>query len=270
MIKLIPKSKIQKKIDSLKQGGHIPKYQNAGILKRMYYWRSPDYSKTEDEQPRSFSDAYALARNNHDKDFWWTDKNGNKNVYNTEFKLVPSQEDINDYPPQEDYKSLRYKYLEALENPHLIGYDPDTAVWTRPKKEGYDSNQIGIGLDTRTNNLVADFLEKTGRTDNPWLTQDEMKQLQDQTLKYLEYVLDKNTKKLNLSNTKRAITIGLLYHGYGPDIWKPNPKTQRIHDIIFNNGSDQDLINAVTDFYKGNDRAKRHSKFWSSIGKYGS
>lgn len=70
MIKLIQKSKIQQRINSLKQGGNIPKYQNAGILKRIYYWRSPDYSETEEGTKQSFDDAYALARRNNDEDFW--------------------------------------------------------------------------------------------------------------------------------------------------------------------------------------------------------
>lgn len=256
MTKLIPRSKIQQKINSLKEGGSIPKYQNAGIFKKIYYWRSPDYSKTEDGKQQSFSDAYALARSNNDEDFWWTDNKGNRNIYNTDFKLTLPQRDA------KTYKQIRYDYLKAIENPNSVGYNPDTNRWTTPKLRGFDPNQIGIGLDVRTNNAVRNYLKKTGRTKNPWLTQEEMEQLQNQSLQYFEDIFEKNTKGIKPSDTKRVITIGLLYHGYGPYIWNPNgPKTQRLHDALFK-GTDQDFIDAVSNFYGSNSRAQRHSQFW--------
>jgi hypothetical protein len=45
----------------------------------------------------SFSDAYALARSNNDEDFWWTDDKGNRNIYNTDFKLTLPQRDAKTY-----------------------------------------------------------------------------------------------------------------------------------------------------------------------------
>lgn len=256
MTKLIPRSKLQQKINSLKEGGSIPKYQSAGILKRIYYWRSPDYSKNKEGKPQSFSQAYNYARQQGDEDFWWTDNKGNRNIYNADFKLTLPQRDAG------DYKQIRYDYLQAIENPSNIGYDPDTDRWTTPKAKGYDPYQIGIGLDTRTNNAVRNYLRKTGRTKNPWLTQKEMEQLQNQSLQYFENILEKNTKGVKLSNTKRAITIGLLYHGHGPQLWNPNgPKTQRMHDALFN-GSDQNFIDSVSNFYGNNSRAQRHNQFW--------
>ena len=89
-----------------------------------------------------------------------------------------------------------------------------------------------------------------------------MEQLQNQSLQYFEDIFERNTKGIKPSDTKRAITIGLLYHGHGPYIWKPNgPKTQRLHDALFK-GTDQDFIDAVSNFYGSNSRAQRHSQFW--------
>ena len=252
MTKLIPRSKIQQKINSLKEGDNIPKYQNAGILKKIYYWRSPDYSKTEEGKQQSFSDAYALARSKNDKNFWWTDDKGNKNIYNTDFKLTFPQRDA------KIYKQIRYDYLKAVENPNSVGYNPDTNMWTTPKLRGFDPNQIGIGLDVKNNNIVRNYLKKTGRTKNPQLTQKEMEQLQDQSLQYFEDVFEKNTKGMNPSNTKRAVAIGLLYHGHGPNLW--NNKGNLYN--VFVNGTDQDFIDAVSNFYGSNSRALRHSQFW--------
>lgn len=64
----------------------------------------------------------------------------------------------------------------------MIGYDPDTDRWTTPKIRGYDPYQIGIGLDIRTNKIVKDFLRRTGRTENPGLTQQEMMDLWNQSM----------------------------------------------------------------------------------------
>ena len=60
------------------QGGLIPKYQKAGVLKKLYYWRSPTYGGT-------FNEAFAQAVQNKDEDFWW-----NGNIYNTKQKPSPS------------------------------------------------------------------------------------------------------------------------------------------------------------------------------------
>ena len=252
MSSLISKSKLQQKINKLKYGGRIPKYQNAGILKKIYYWNAPDYSETKDNKSQSFNQAYALARQNNDKNFWWTDDKGNRNIYNTDFKLTLPQRDA------KTYKQIRYDYLKAIENPNSVGYNPNTNRWTTPKLRGFDPNQIGIGLDVKTNNVVRNYLRKTGRTKDPWLTQEEMEQLQNQSLQYFEDVFEKNTKGMKLSDTKRAIAIGLLYHGHGPNLWN---NKGNLHDV-FINGTDQDFIDAVSNFYKGNSRAQRHSQFW--------
>lgn len=62
------------------EGGMIPKYQKAGILKQIYYWRSPKYSGT-------FKEAFAQAYSNKDEDFWW-----NGNIYSTKLASdSPSQ-----------------------------------------------------------------------------------------------------------------------------------------------------------------------------------
>ena len=116
----------------------------------------------------------------------------------------------------------------------------------------------------RTNTRVRDFLKRNGRTGSPWLSHQEMINLQNDSLLELENILNRHTKGIKLSNTKRAIAIGLLYHGFGPKLWNPNgPKTQRLNRALFN-GSDQDFINAVTDFYNGtySQRSKSHSNFW--------
>ena len=234
-----------KKCYVFQEGGSVPK-EKAGLLKQIYYWRSPEYSGT-------FNEAYSQARQNGDEDFWW-----DGNIYNTDFKLVEKK------PQQEDYNSLRYSYLEALENPTKEGFDERTQRWTPPKRKGFDPNQIGVGLDMYTNAKVRNFLRKNGRTNNPWLSHQEMLDLQNDSLLELEDILDRRTIGVKLSNTKRAIAIGLLYHGFGPKLWNPNgPKTQRLNRALFN-GSDQDFINAVTDFYNGSysERSKSHSNFW--------
>lgn len=239
-------------------------FREGGIVKAQTGWQaylnpknwgvSRQYEKDENGNMRTFNQAYGAAREAGEKEFMW-----NNNRYNTDFKLVESPS-----VSQDDYSSLRYSYLEALENPGREGFDEKTQRWTPPTRKGFDPNQIGIGLDMNTNAKVKEFLRKNGRTKNPWLSHQEMIKLLNDTLLDLENILDKNTKGIKLSNTKRAIAIGLLYHGLGPKLWNPNgPKTQRLNRALFN-GSDQDFIDAVTDLYNGmyTQRSVSHSNFW--------
>ena len=215
------------------------------ILKRIYYWRSPEYEGTFDE-------AYTQAKQNKNSDFWW-----NGNIYNSDFKYVEN--------PYGDYNKLRYDYIQAIENHGLEGFNEKTQIWRPPKKQGFDPNQIGIGLDMTTNTTVKNFLKKNGRTKDPWLTHDEMIKLQQQRFDELEKVIDRRTKGVKLSNQKRAMLMGLLYHGFGPFVWTPNgPKTRAIHNALFK-GKDSDLIEAISNFYNGSytDRYKHHKEFWN-------
>lgn len=236
-------------------GGLIPKFQGGNKVGHVWpiidswdprRWGDPIYDGT-------FSQAYGAARKNGDKTFQWNGK-----AYNTDYKFTPVSN------PVSDYNSLRYNYLESIENPTREGYDESTQRWTPPKRKGFDPNQIGIGLDMNKNSRVKNFLRQHGRTNNPWLSHQEMLNLQNDTLSELENILDRHTDGIKLSNIKRAIAIGLLYHGYGPYLWKPNgPRTQRLNETLFS-GSDQDFINAVTDFYNGSysERSRNHSNFW--------
>lgn len=257
MRKLIQKPNYQQKLWRFKQGGLIRKYQNAGIIDTpAYEW--------------DFGTAFLKARWNKDKSFQW-----NGNTYNTGidygdnpsfYSLTGPQTPIQKTPEEDPYTTLRYNYMQAVENPTLEGYNAEKKIWTRPTRKGFDRKQIGIGLDTETNVAVRKFLEDNGRTNSPWLTDEEMKSLQAQKFDELENILTKHTKGVKLSDIKRAIAIGLLYHGHGPKLWKPNgPKTRRLNTALFK-GTDDDLINAVSDFYNGlnTERYKNHSEFWNN------
>ena len=164
----------------------------------------------------------------------------------------------------QSYEDLRYDYLKALENPDNVGYIPIIGIWVPPTdKVKYDTNQIGIGLDMKYNKDVSRFLQETGRTNKPYLTNQEMRDLQNKSLKYYEDILDKYTKGINLSDTKRAIAIGLIYHGHGPKLWNPTTaKQQRMSNALFK-GTDQEFIDTVSDFYSENTRSQRHSSYWN-------
>lgn len=164
----------------------------------------------------------------------------------------------------QQYENLRYNYIKALENPNNIGYHIVTDTWTPPTSNKYDTNQIGVGLDMNTNKQVKKYLEDNKRTKDPYLTDSEVKQFVNDRLLDLENILDKHTKGINLSDTKRIIALGLMYHGYGKYLWEPNgPQTRKLHNALYN-GTDQDMINAVVEFYKGRntERSNSHKKFW--------
>lgn len=161
-----------------------------------------------------------------------------------------------------DYTKLRFDYIKELENPTMKGYDKKTNRWTRVYEKGWDSNGIGIGLDVNTNQYVKEFLKEKKRN---WMTMEEMISLQNKSFQYAEGVVNKAFSGNSLSNIKRVIAVGLVYHGFGKKLFK---RGDLIRNAILN-GSDQEAIDAVTAFYKqsnnarryGN-RAKRHNNFF--------
>lgn len=227
-----------------KNGGSIQKMQLGDVIQKGWSYLFNGHDGT-------FNEAYKTARNNGEKYFRW-----NGNLYNTEYKFTPASTP----DPTADYNSLRYEYIKALENPNMVGYDAANDRWTSPTQKGFDPNQIGIGLDKVKNKDVKQFLAKNKRD---WLSDSEMRQLQNKSFQYFEEVLGRNTKGLNLSNTKRAAAVGLLYHGHGPKLWdRKNPLSRALFQ-----GSDWDFINAITKFYTGRNtvRANAHSQFFNKI-----
>lgn len=248
MKKLISKPTYQVKLQRFKQGGIVKAETGLSVYFNPKNWGvSREYEKDENGNMRTFNQTYDAARAAGEKEFLW---NGNR--YTTDYKYVPATPSQD---PASDYNSLRASYIEALENPDRIGYDQARDRWTSPTQKGYDPNQIGIGLDKRTNNDVRQFLDTNKRD---WLTDAEMLNLQSKSFQYFEDVLARNTKGLNLSNIKRAVAMGLLYHGHGKKLWNRN---HILSKALFN-GSDQDFIDAVTKFYGTNSRATRHSEYW--------
>lgn len=159
----------------------------------------------------------------------------------------------------QNYETLRFQYIKELENPNLVGYDEQNDRWTSPPAgKGYDPNGIGIGLDKYTNTYVRDYLR---RHNKDWLSMDEMIQLQNKSFEWAEGVLNRNAKNLKMSDVKRAVAIGLIYHGHGKKLWNTS---HSLHKALFN-GSDKQFIDAVTEFYKGNSRSTRHKNFWNKF-----
>lgn len=60
-----------------------------------------------------------------------------------------------------------------------------------------------------------------------------------------------------ISNVKRAIMLGLLYHGYGPKVWNPNGPLTRAINNSFYNGNDQEFIDSVYNLYNSSEYKER-------------
>lgn len=189
------------------------------------------------------SKSFNINHNNIFGDLWEVENVKDSGTHNFDFDFGS------------DYEKLRFEYIKALENPNLIGYDKQNDRWTSPTGRGYDSNGIGIGLDKYTNSYVRSYLSTHNKD---WLSMDEMLQLQNKSFEWAENVLNRNTKGLKMSNAKRVIALGIIYHGHGPKLWK---KQHSLHQALFN-GSDKEFIDAVTKFYSGNSRSSRHKNFW--------
>lgn len=151
-----------------------------------------------------------------------------------------------------------YNYLQALENPDNIGYNPKTKTWTRPpENKGYDTRQIGLGLDTKYNKEVSDFMTKNNRN---YLSHTEMLGFMKSHLDYLESVLNRKLKDKKISKDKRMMALGMMYRGDSKYLWD---KTSEVGKAFWGN-SDSSFRDAITKFYGSNSRAKRHSDFYKN------
>lgn len=152
----------------LKEGGLIPKFQKAGVLQKIYYWRSPTYSGT-------FNEAFAQARKNGNEDFWW-----NGNIYNTKQKPTPNT-------PQQS-SSLRYnhrfksrnfdEFVEVMypifEEALVSGGYPTTQLQNLVRQAAYEStygtnprgskgyNLGGIKWENNSNSRTYKYKHSTG------------------------------------------------------------------------------------------------------------
>ena len=151
-----------------------------------------------------------------------------------------------------------YNYLQVLENPNNIGYNPQTKIWTKPpKNKGYDTRQIGIGLDTQFNKEVSEFMTKNKRN---YLTHKEMLGFMKNHLNYLNEVLDRRLNGRKISKDKRMMALGMMYRGDSKHLWDKNSNVGK----AFWGNSDSKFRDAITEFYGSNSRANRHSDYYKN------
>lgn len=87
------------------------------------------------------------------------------------------------------------------------------------QKKIFDKNQIGIGIDIRpeSNPYVQQFLKKDNN--GIYLTEADEHRVRQHTIKekddILNSLINNNDLNINLSPNKRAMALGLIYHGYG-------------------------------------------------------
>ena len=108
-------------------------------------------------------------------------------------------------------------YIRALENPNKIGWDKKKRVWRTPSQPGYDKNQIAYGLDIRPENnpIVYQFLKTKGRLNDPWLTDQEAKDLMAQTYAQKQNTIRKAIELAggNVSQLGYNRLAGMAWHG---------------------------------------------------------
>lgn len=156
--------------------------------------------------------------------------------------------------------SLLVQYIKQLENPNKEGFSVVTNRWYSPKRKGFDSQQYGYGLDKNTNNNFREFLTTINR--NYITPEEETKYRLNHIYGYLTDIWNKRTKGKTFSDKKKIMAYGLMYHGHGPKLWN---KGNNIYETFWN-GTDDDMIKAVSDFYKGlnSERSKQHDNYWKN------
>lgn len=138
-----------------------------------------------------------------------------------------------------------------------------------------DEHQIGIGIDmnSKNNPYLQPFLREDSH--GTYITEADEHKVRQHSIKEkedaLERLMEQNGLNINLSPNKRAMALGLGYHGNMGFLFHPNgPATSKLHNA-FVNGTDKQFSDAIYDFYKtrNSDRAERHKNFWKDKLKHG-
>lgn len=126
-------------------------------------------------------------------------------------------------------------------------------------KKVFDKNQIGIGLDRRGQNnpLVKQKIQKDSRGE--YLSENNERFIRNRSIQEKQDVLDRLLKKngmsVEISPNKRTIATGLIYHGFGPELFMPGPLYNS-----FSRGTDQAFSDSVYNFYNGEYKAEYPGK----------
>lgn len=153
--------------------------------------------------------------------------------------------------------TLTSAYIRAIENPDSIGYK--NGKWYQSTRKADDKNNRGMGVDIKYNNQAKALTEgREGR----FLTEEEERKLRNDHTQYTLDILEKHKKDFSTktpSPMKTAMAAGILYRGDGMKTLK-SPAIRE----AYNNGSDEDMMNAITDFYnkkRMSRRAQLHTAF---------
>lgn len=158
--------------------------------------------------------------------------------------------------------SLVAQYIRAIENPDSLGFK-DGRWYAPPKGKNYDSNNRGFGMDINYNDATKALAAKRK---GQWLSEEEERNLRLNHINDNQETLDKWTPKILRnapSEEKQAMALGMLYRGDGIKSIIKNPT---IRDAYYS-GTDEDMQNAVSDFYQKKNytpRAEKHNAFFNS------
>lgn len=156
------------------------------------------------------------------------------------------------------YEQNKLDYLIALENPDKIGYDPKTDRWVRPpENKGYDTNQVGYGIDLTQNPGANELYNKQG-----YLTHDQMMEYVYKNIRDKEGAMGRALPVNTFTPEMKLMALGMLYRG--------DSVNENIARNIVHGKSYQDLEKAIVNFYnrkKLSTRAKAHSDFFNNYRK---
>lgn len=167
-------------------------------------------------------------------------------------------------------KTITGKLIIQAENPDSVGYR--NGVWYFPTEDGYDPNQIGIGLDRRfTPGLQENFqFDKKGV---PYITEQAERDLRYQKLqkandaanrryKYAQKAV--NRPKGTINPRKDAAVVSAIYNLGATYVANTLFEDKDFMLKLFD-GTDKEVIDRIHQEYKKkglNERIKNENKFF--------
>lgn len=152
---------------------------------------------------------------------------------------------------QEDDNTYVSQFIRAIENPDSLGFR-DGRWYQYPNKK-FDKNNRGFGVDVKHNKAAK---ELTKNRKGKWLSEEEERNIRQEHIDYIkEKLADKTPMILQQqpSEKKKAMMVGLGYRGDFKNLFKNNPS---IRDAYYS-GTDDELQNKVSDYYKAHKLSER-------------
>ena len=199
-----------------------------------------------------------------------------RNTYKLFYDGGPTDEKIKNWD-----NTLQGQYINYAENPDSIGWKDNYRRWEVTHKKGFDSNNLGMGVDINYLNDKEKLKLQTASNGVKYLTEKDERDLQfkkmteaetsyNARIKYAKGIMN-STKEP--SEFKKAVTMSAIYNLGSGNVANKLFEDKELMNALFN-GTDEEYMNIVHQYYDVNspkvikpraERIKQEQEFFNKM-----